>query len=371
MITLNAHALNRVVQCNGSVYMDPPEAPQDDEQSDDRREGIAAHWLALEVIAGRFTDPVELVDRKAPNGVWITPEMSDHVEPFIADVRGRAGAVIHTEETVNIQLDGVFINCRLDLATWEPVTGTLTIDEFKYGHRIVEPEFNWQLVAEAMGWILKHGIQPTDIILNVHQPRPHHANGKKRSWVFTDYQEFWRVAWCGLVDGIGEVERTLQTGPNCYKCPALAHCEAAKRAGYNTIDASGRVFNDTLTDDDLAFQFENIDAAISRATQLRDAYKELLTHRINSGHVFQNHAVEAVYGNTRFKKGTTPAMLSAVSGVPIDKLIKTEPVSPAQMTRAGVSELIVKAFTERPPAGVRLVKKSAAQRAAAMFKPPT
>lgn len=371
MITLVAHALNRVVQCNGSVYMDPSEVPDEDEQSEDRREGIAAHWLALEVIAGRFSDPVELVDRKAPNGVWITPEMAEHVEPFIADVRGRVGAVIHTEETVDFRISGeTFIACRLDLATWEPVTGTLTIDEFKYGYRIIEPQRNWQLAAEAMGWCSKHGIQPKRIILNVHQPRPHHADGKKRSWELNTPHEYAAV-FGELVDNLTTLSRTLNTGPNCYKCPALSHCEAVKRASYNTIDASGRVFNDKMNDDELAFQFENIDAAISRATQLRDAYKELLTHRINSGHVFQNHAFEPVFGNTRFKKGTTPAMLSAVSGVKVEKLTKTEPLTPAQMIKAGASELIVKAFTERPPAGVRLVKKSAAQRAAAMFKPPT
>jgi len=365
MITLRASALNRVVQCNGSALMPEPEHIEDNEQSDDRREGIAAHWLAMEVIAGRFTDPVELVDRKAPNGVWITPEMAEFTEPFIQDVMGR-NAALYVEQTVDFQLSPeTYIGCRLDLATWDGVT--LIIDEFKYGYRIVEPFENWQLVAETIGWMLKHDIQPTRIILNVHQPRPHHADGKKRSWIFESHEDFVNQASAVLVGKLESLAAELQTGPNCYECPHRAGCESLRRAGGNVIDASGRVFRDDLSNDELAFEFDNMEAAIKRAEYLRDALKELLTHRIQAGNVFQNHAVEPTLGNTRFKPRVTADMIASVSGVEAKKLSKTVPVSPAQMIRAGASELIVNAFTERPFTGFKLVRKSADKRASAMF----
>lgn len=369
MINLKASALNRVVQCNGSVFMPEPEVSEDSEQSEDRREGIAAHWLAMEVISGRFTDPIELVDRKAPNGVWITPEMAEFTEPFIQDVFSR-GATLHIEQTVDFQLSPqTFIKCRLDLATWDGTT--LTIDEFKYGRRIVEPENNWQLVAEAIGWMMKHDIQPNRVVLNVHQPRPHHSDGKKRSWTFETLTDFVALASGVLVAKLESLQQVLNSGPNCYECPHRAGCEALRRAGGNTIDASGRVFRDDLTNDELAFEYENMEAAIKRAENLRDAYKELLTHRIQAGNVFQTHAFEQVLGNTRLKEGVTPAMIAATSGIPISKLTKTVSLTPGQMIKAGASELVVKAFSERPFTGFKLVRKSADKRASAMFKPPT
>lgn len=367
MITLQAHALNRVVPCNGSHWQAPSEVPDDDEMSDDRREGIAAHWVAMEVIAGRASDAIEFVDRRAQNGVFVTVDMIEAVDDFISDVQSR-GATAHIEETVNFQLSPeVLILCRLDLATYDHATGTLTVDDYKHGYRIVEPVDNWQLVAGAMGWIFKQGFAPTRVILNIHQPRPHHPDGKKRSWVFETYDEF-LVAYERMRSALMHMTHDTNSGPHCYKCPALEHCTAARRAGYNSIDVAGQVFDDRLTNDELAAQLLIVQRGKAALKQLEDAYEELLTHRINSGQVVKDWFIEPTYANTRFKAGVTPAMLKALSG--IDPTIRKLP-TPGQVKKLGISELIVNAFTERPMTGKKLVHKSAAQVAGTMFKPPT
>jgi len=368
MITLQAHALNRVVRCNGSYWQEPSEVPDSDEQSDDRREGIAAHWVAMEVIAGRASDAIEFVDRRAENGVFVTVDMIEAIEPFIVDVQSRIGATTHIEETVNFQLSPeVLILCRLDLATYDPTTGTLIVDDYKHGYRIIEPVDNWQLVAGAMGWIFKQGFAPTRVILNIHQPRPHHPDGKKRSWEFETYDDF-LIAYERMCNALADVTRDLHTGNHCYKCPALTHCTSARRAGYNSIDIAGEAFNDKLTNDELSHELLTVQRGIAALKQIEDAYEELLTHRINSGQVVRDWFIEPTYANTRFKKGVTPEMLKALSG--IDPTVRSLP-TPAAVKRLHISEQIVDAFTERPMTGTKLVHKSAAQVADKMFKKPT
>jgi len=374
MITLNAHALNRVARCNGSHHMPPSEVPDDELQSDDRREGRAAHFIALEVLSGRFTDVIEFVDRKV-EGVWITVEMAEAVDPFVQDVLSRTvtdgvpyGATIHIEETVNFQLSPeVQINCRLDLATYDPNTQTLTVDELKYGHRIVEPVDNWQLVAEAMGWIIKHQIAPAKIILNIHQPRPHHPDGKKRSWEFESYQRF-EQAYLRMAEKLANITFDTHTGDHCYKCPALTSCTAARRTGYNMVDMSATAFNDKLDNEELSHEILLLRKALARGKGLLEAYEELLTHRYNDGQFFNDWYTEPTYANTRFRSGVTPEMIKAVSG--IDITVKKLP-TPKQAERAGISPLILQAFTERPSTGFKLVNKTASQVAGKMFKPPT
>jgi hypothetical protein len=367
MITLQAHALNRVVRCNGSHWQEPSEVPPDMDQSDDQREGIAAHWVAMEVIAGRALDAIEFVDRKAQNGVFVTVDMVEAIDPFIQDVLSR-GATPHIESNVDFQLsDAVRILCRLDLATYEFATGTLTVDDYKHGYRIIEPVDNWQLVAGAMGWIIKHQIKPNRIDLNIHQPRPHHPDGKKRSWEFESYEKFeqayMRMAWA-----LHEVTTDTFSGDHCYKCPALANCTAARRAGYNAIDIAGQAFNDKLTNAELSNELLTVRRGKAAIEQVEKAYEELLTYRINSGQVVRDWFIEPTYANTRFKKGVTPDMLKMLSG--INPAITKMP-TPGQVKKLGISEQIVDAFTERPMTGTKLVHKSASQIAGKMFKPPT
>lgn len=372
MITLNAHALNRIVRCNGSFHMQPPEYSDDEtEVSDDRKAGVAAHHVGLEVLAGRNTSVGEFIDHKAPNGVYVTAEMADFAEPFVKDVQSRVGQVDrHIEETVNFQLNpNVFINCRLDLATFDHDTLTLTIDEFKYGWRIVEPVENWQLVAEAIGWVTRYQIAPARIVLNIHQPRPFHDDGPKRSWVFDGgWNEFFGTAYTELLGALATVGTDLAAGEHCYKCPNLSDCPAARKSGYNTIDATGITFNSRLNNDELSAIILTLRHAIKQGQGLLDAYEDLLTNRLKSGQVVSDWFLMPSLANTRFKAGVTPEMLKAIShkDVAVQKL-----PTPKQAERAGISPLILAAFTERPVTGIKLVHKSADKVASGMFPKPT
>lgn len=365
MINLQAHALNRVVECNGSVHMPEIDLP-DEERNEDQEEGVAAHHVAIEVIAGRNADPIEWVDRQTPNGVWVTPEMAEYVDDFTDVIAGRRGAHIWLEENVDFQLsEDVRILCRLDVATWMADIGNLTVDDFKYGWRLVEPFENWQLVAGAAGIMIKYQLTPSTIDLIIHQPRPHHRDGKVRKWSLT-YDEFW-LAYGKMKEALRVITDELRTGPHCYRCPSMLKCPAYHAATYNALDASGRVFDDGLSDTEAASELVLIRRAKDILEQKDKALTELITHRINSQHVVPNWFIERGEGKRRWKKGVTVSMIKALT---LKDINKPDMLSPAQAEKAGISPLIVNAFSERPPTTPKLVNRSAASVASKMFKPP-
>ncbi len=89
MFETDASKLNRIMQCNGSVKMEPFAPPKIDDASESRREGIAAHYVALQVFNGVFSDPLKMVDRRAPNGVYVTAEMAEVASTKAARVDDR------------------------------------------------------------------------------------------------------------------------------------------------------------------------------------------------------------------------------------------------------------------------------------------
>lgn len=367
MINLVAHALNRVVPCNGSFHMPEVDLP-DKERTDDQEEGVAAHFVAMEVIAGRNADPVEWVDRQAPNGVWITPEMADNIDHFVQTVVTRPKTYQWIEENVDFQLsDDVRILCRLDLATYERVddnTAVLTVDDLKYGWRLVEPFENWQLVAGAAGIMIKHQLTPIMIDLIIHQPRPHHRDGKVRKWSLT-YDEFWLV-YAKMKAALAVVTDQLQTGPHCYRCPSMLGCPAYHAATYNALDASGRVFDDQMSDEEAASELVTIRRAKDILEQKDKALTELITHRISNNRIMPNWFMEPGQGNRRWKKGVTVEMIKAVT---LQDISKPGMLTPAQAEKK-ISSLIINAFSERPQTPPKLVNRSAQGVASKMFKPP-
>lgn len=372
MITLHASALNRVVACNGSVEMSRlSEIEPDKEQTDDQREGDAAHFVAMDVLRGVISDPLEYVDRKMPNGVYVTAEMAEFVTPFVEHVQARGDRYaveryIECNEDFDIS-PSTRILTRPDVVTWDVAKRELTVDEFKYGWRIVEPRDNWTLVAYVMSAItMIEGEVPNLIRRIVHQPRPHHEDGKTRVYEST-YDE-WYAEYKRLHDAVSNLTTELHTGLHCYKCPALASCRAARDAGYNSIDVAHHVFNDRMPDDALEFERMEIMRAIDMLEQRRDAITELMMHRIEAGAVYQNHAIErGLLGHWKFNTGVNAALIKAMTGIDITK---TGMLTVAQAIKAGVPETVAHSLATRPKLPAKLVNKSAQERAAKMFNTP-
>lgn len=356
MFTITADELPRFMACQGSrkMFRSVPPSPEGDQTT--RDEGTAAHWLVAATAHGEHTLE-ELIDRKAPNGVYIDAMMAEHVGDYLAAI----GTYGDFELETSFGTDAYRVNARADhIANYGDV---LVIDDFKYGWRIVEPEMNWTLIAHAIGYCSLGQYQPSKIMFRIYQPRPHHRDGKIRTWEIT-YTEL-AALWAQLAMALTNPSDELNTGPQCDTCPALATCPAARNASYNAIDLSATVFNENVDNTELTFHIDQLRRAQSLLEARLKASEELAVHRLRNGQVLDNYSVETSLTNRQWKDGIDVAMLQMLTGK--NCAAKPKAITPAQVEKLGVDKAIVNSLSERIPTGFKLVRVSAAAKAKKIF----
>jgi Protein of unknown function (DUF2800) len=352
MHAVNADDLTRLVECNGSRLM-LPSSPHVEGDRTARDEGDAAHYMAVAIFNGEFTLE-QLVDQKAPNGVYMTSEMSDYVQQYLIALE--CGQV---EVNTSFGNDQYRVNARCDHVVYQQSIDTLTIDDFKYGWGLIEPENNWTLAAHAIGYCLSHSIQPARICLRIHQPRPYHPHGKIRSITLT-FDELW-VMYQRIDATMLQPTNELHTGLSwCVKCDALATCPAAHKANMNAFDATDVAFDDKIPNDVLSYNLDLLRNAGAMIKNRLDALENLAMHRLKIGEVIDNYAVENQFANTRWKTGLEPSAVMMLTG---KDLSKPGLVTPGEAKKRGVPELVIKSLTERPMTGIKLVRAEASKRA--------
>lgn len=351
MLSVSATDLPRLMACNGSHSMGSPEADKNVDTTV-RDEGDAAHWFVQEIRSGRFVAE-ELIDRKAPNGVYITAEMYEYLESYINAVMQGGQVEIETNWAVN---------GRADHTLYCEKTKTLHVNDLKYGWSIVEPNMNWTLISHAIGWIELYKKPVETIILTIYQPRPYHPMGRIRNISYDigkliDFKS-------QIINTLTNPTDTLKTSEHCSNCPALAHCPAARKAQMNAIDATEKAFNDHLSDDELSLQIDQIGRAVSVLQKQKKAYEDLILDRIRKGHVIRNFTAKADLANRTWKDHVTPEIIKSMTGIDITiPKLKT----PAQAEKAGVSKQVVTSLTERHQKGFKLVRVDANSNAQKLF----
>ena len=370
MLITDATNLPRIMQCNGSILLqaDPVFAERD---ATTREEGNAAHWLASVVFNGQHT-AIEMVDRKAPNGVYITAEMVEHVTEYVGELTAsfsRPDGSLNgkMEWSYSIQGDNWAINGRADHVAFcnvpnRTANSILYIDDFKYGYTPVEPEMNWTLISHAVGFCLQERVTPELIVFTIHQPRGQHHAGRMREWSIS-YEQL-----LALFDRMNATLRdpsnVLQTGPSCYHCPSFISCPARQAAELNGIETSHIAYNTEIDNFDLSERLQQILRAEELLKQSKKAYEELAIHRMKAGQVIKNFMLENGLTNRMWKEVVTPDLIKVLTGKDI---AKRDLPTPKQAELAGVPPEIVAMFAERKPTGTKLVRADANKKAQKMF----
>lgn len=341
MIITDATRLPRLMQCLGSHYMPVPVVAADDDTTD-RDEGNAAHFMAQVAFGGTPLD--DLIGQRAYNGIIMDAEMASHVRRYLESLD--CGAM---EVATTITTDRWIINARADHIVFRD--GHLTVDDFKYGYRLVMPDMNWTLIAHAVGYCIENNVQPHTITLRIHQPRRYHPDGPLREWSF-DY-----ATLCAFYQQIDERlssgGKMLQTGTFCPTCPAAATCPAFRDASMNALDVCSRLYSDDLPNPLLASELDLLTQAQTIIEGRLTAMQGLAKHKIAQGEVVPMYGLEQQYANRKFKKGITAAAIRVLTGK--DAAVE-KTVTPAELARRGVNEDILALLTERPMTGVKLVR---------------
>ena len=355
MLTVTATELPRLISCNGSRLMGDGVAPSDTDTTD-RDKGIAAHWFVQQRHAG---NQVVACGSKAPNGIYITVEMIGYLEEYIADTR-----------EAEIEVDTSFgaknwhINGRSDAIHYNPGTQHLNICELKYGWHIVEPKNDWTLIAHAIGWMLKNPDKPIQTItFTIYQPRPHHHISRVRTWNI-DIQKLGELH--AVIKGTLTLPNDeLNSGPiQCYRCPHVTNCPAARQAEYNSIEASEMAFVDEIDNVELSFRLDQVSRALSVLKEQEKAYNDLALHRIKKGDIVKNYSLINDMTNLLWKDHVTPEIVQMITG---EDLTTKKLITPTQAKNKGVSEGVIASMAERRNKGAKLVRMDADDKAKKMF----
>lgn len=352
MFVTDATHLPRLMQCFESHNM-PKTVTVESEQTT-RDEGNAAHWLAQRVFNG--TPMAELHGTRAYNGVIIDNDMVRHVSDYLAALDcGELECVTtfgNERWTVNARADHVGLR-----------NNVLTVDDFKYGHRLVSPEWNWTLIAHAIGYCLSRGVTPDTVVLRIHQPRRYHPEGHLREWRMT-YRDL-TMMYQRIDEKLSGGDNMLRTGDACFNCHAMHTCPAYRESSMNAIDVASVSFNDDLPPEVLSAELDMLSQASDVIEARLKALKELAVHHIDGGLVIPLYTTDQPLGQRRFKKTFDGKAIRALTGV---SCTEEKLVTPAELERRGVSPELIAMITERPTTGKKLVRVSADARARKLLK---
>lgn len=368
MIYDASNDIPRLMQCGASRAMPVFTPPGMAQSRDDAEEGTAAHWLASQILTGQCSDPSEWVDRKAPNGVYVDADMVDSVTYYTDQIATRPKAR-WIENTMKLTVfDGLTIVARPDVISDDENDRNrrVYIDEFKYGWRIVEPEMNWSMIAQAATFFADRYFDPdTWFEFRVHQPRPYHPIGRTRKWIisaarFTDLRN-------QLITQLLTETDELKTGPHCYKCPSRSFCPALRDAVMQSFDVIESINPDRLDEAELSYMMDALTKFDHLLSDYKSAIAERITHEINAGKIIRNYRISRREGSLDWLPGIDAGTLRLLA--PPDKAVsKEKPITPKQAMKF-IPESLVMSLSERKPGGSSLVRSDTNQSVMQLFGP--
>lgn len=284
------------VNCPGSVAMQERQPPE--VETDESREGTAAHWLLARTIL-KLDTPADAI---ADNGVPINQEMRDAIAELVTDINDtlkgcQPGDYYQTEQRVfahtmiHPDCDGTPDNYFVQFSR-----RTAHIWDFKYGHRYVDAYRCWQLIAYAAALIETAKItdwREWSFTLTIAQPRSFSREGDGgtlREW-FVSGAEL-----AGYIDELraaaakaSEPDAPCITGEHCRDCMAAWDCAAFQRAGGVAVDLILGQQGAGMTPAAIGIELRVLRAALERAKARLDVLETKALLTIENGQTVPFH----------------------------------------------------------------------------------
>lgn len=338
--------------CAGYVYMeDLPDLTLDEHAAD---EGTAAGEYLENLLTKKPMGDT------AANGVFFDDDMKFHATNVYNHIMSRTSEQVLCETRIDWQTrSGIWIKGQYD-AAFVDNNGVLCIEDLKYGYGIIEVEQNWQLLGYAIGECIRRGKAFEKISLKIHQPRPHHEDGEHREWLLT-YAELLEQKE-KIEDRMQEIvngRRDLQTSSACRYCEAAPEaCPAFSRLFYRALEVTTEFVQDSLTDEELARQLDQVKRAEEVIKIKKDSLTELGVSRIKEGKIIPGYVQTNKYSNRTWKSGISPESIKVMTGI---DPVETKFMTPAKVEKMGVDKTLVKQLVEKRFVGVKLEKKDSSK----------
>ena len=291
----------------------------------------------------------------ASNGVYIDDDMKFFTKPIFEDVMDRTSEDISCEHEINWMTRAqIEIAGHPDMC-FEDKQGVLCIEDLKYGFGIVEVKENWQLLGYAIGEVIRRGKAYDFISLKIHQPRAHHEDGSTREWRLT-YSELleYKEMIEDRMESIANGNKTLQTSDQCKYCKGAAQaCPAFNRVFHRALEVSTEFFQDSITNEELSAQLDQIKRSKEAIKIKEDSLIELSIIKIKQGEIIPNYVQQQTYGNRSWKSSISPESIEMMTGI---NVIEKKFMTPSKAEKLGVSKDLVKQLTEKKFTGNKLIK---------------
>ena len=344
----------RRVACPGSRAL---EEKYPAEESPSAQEGHAAHWVLAARLSKHTGTPA--VGTFAPNGVMITEEMIQGAVLAEAFIRSLAAVPLHegVEETLDISF--IHPECWGTCDYWCLDIGrsNLHIVDYKFGHMVVEPFENWQLIAYAAGVLHIPSITAKTVHLHIVQPRAYHPTGKSiRTWSieFPQLQVYWEKLRRTEMFAM-QPNAPLKPSSQCQFCSARHACDALQRRVLAHLDSDVYSAEHELTPEQLGNELR----MLLRAQTVLDAritgLKQQALSLIKQGQRVNWFRAEPTRGREKWKKSVEEVItLGKLWGIELAKPI--ECITPKQAVDAGLPRDIMAEYSETQSGEIKLVE---------------
>lgn len=364
VLEIRCSSLDRFMKCPGFAYFTdlPP-----NETNDAADEGTAAGELLQSMLEQSTLTPT--VGITAKNGYRFDHDMYFYVTPIANEILSK-NVPVSCEQRIDWKAhESIFIRGQFDICY--QIDNTLYIEDLKYGWKIVDVKENWQLLGYAIGYVFKLHAEGKDlpefINFKIHQPRPHHEDGKTREWVLTikDLMFYHNQIVNQAINIMsGRAERC--TGSQCRYCPAAGEkCTTFNRALNNALDVTMAEFRqDTLSEKQIAEQLE----ILQRASQLIkikfESLEQLACSKIKEGKVIPGYGIEEKLGDRTWNNDVDPEMVKMLTGKDLTEKVL---MSPAKAEKMGMSKRMIESLVTRKFTGSKIKKKDLSKDAERAF----
>lgn len=329
--------------------------PELDGDTNESREGTAAHWVAGEVLKSYQQQGVSLLTAKQfvgqhdPDGWLIDDEVADSASEYAMYVLRNVGGNLQ-----NMRIEERVICASVHPDSWgtpdcwwyDAATKTVQIFDLKHGFGIVEAKQNKQLTHYVSGILDELGVSDleTNVAMHIVQPRAYHPEGIARCWrtgassLRADINHLSMQAYEALSG-----QARGNTGEMCKHCAGRHSCTSLQRAAYKALDYSTVAMPDVMDDDALSIERTIVSQGVKLLEYRLSGIDAQIMHkggvvgwRVESG---QSRKV----WNKQFDTETIAGIADSL-GVDVRK--PNQLITPRQAELAGMDSEMVESMTE-------------------------
>ena len=339
----------------------------DSQDSPAAREGIAAHEVLEKMLAGNLP----AIADATRSGVPVDAAMIDGAGVFLAalaDVAIGSDGYSSELKVPGPEL-GAGINTRLDFVAIDHASRTVTVIDYKYGHRYVPVFDNWQLALGASAFAHEYQI-PGDYEarLMIVQPRCYSASEKVRAWRISvaTAHHLMSVA-ARSAEKARRPDAPFATGPHCNGCSGRRACSAFLTTVEAAVDDAYALSPRDPSPTDVAGELVLLREAGERIRARLTALEAHAMQLLQAGHSVPGWRV-AYSKPHRVWTIPQPDVLALGVLAGVDLSAAKQVVTPAQAQELGLDAGIVDVCSSRPPGSPKLERLSPATVKTALSK---